>query len=399
MANKEHVKLIKKSIEEWNGWRKKHPEERPDLRDADLSGADLSGANLFNTDLSGANLYKAYLYKASLWEADLKEARLSGADLYKANLYNAFLVGANFSEVDLRGTYLFEANLSRANLYKANLRDAILVRANLYKANLSEADLGRANLFEANLSEANLSEADLSGANLYNTDLSDAKLPNASIERASLVETNLKKADLKNCRIYGISVWNVKLDKATIQSDLIITKKEEPIITVDNLEVAQFIYLLLNNQKIRHVIDTITSKVVLILGRFTPKRKAILDAIRNELRKHDYLPVLFDFEKPSSRNTQETVTILARLARFVIADVTSPKSIPQELVGIVESLPSLPVQPILTHGSKPWDMYDHIKSYPWVLKIHKYKNQKDLLPSLWEKVINPAEEMLLEAKK
>jgi len=359
MANKEHVKLIKKSIEEWNGWRKKHPEERPDLRNADLSGA-----NLYNTDLSQANLYKAYLYKASLWEAYLKEARLSGADLYKANLYNAFLVGANFSEADLRGTYLYEANLSRANLYKANLRDAFLL-----------------------------------GANLYNTDLSDAKLLNASIERASLVETNLKKADLTNCRIYGISVWNVKLDKATVQSDLVITKKEEPIITVDNLEVAQFIYLLLNNQKIRRVIDTITSKVVLILGRFTPKRKAILDAIRNELRKHDYLPVLFDFEKPSSRNTQETVTILARLARFVIGDVTSPKSIPQELVGIVESLPSLPVQPILTHGSKPWDMYDHIKSYPWVLKIHKYKNQKDLLPSLWEKVITPAEEMLLEAKK
>ena len=39
-------------------------------------------------------------------------------------------------------------------------------------------------------------------------------------------------------------------------------------------------YLLLNNEEIRHVIDTITSKVVLILGRFMPERKAILDAIR-----------------------------------------------------------------------------------------------------------------------
>jgi len=49
--------------------------------------------------------------------------------------------------------------------------------------------------------------------------------------------------------------------------NLIITDDNEPTITVDNLEVAQFIYLLLNNQKIRDVIDTITSKVVLILGR------------------------------------------------------------------------------------------------------------------------------------
>jgi len=54
---------------------------------------------------------------------------------------------------------------------------------------------------------------------------------------------------------------------------LIITPPNEPEITVDNIEVAQFIYLMLYNQKIRDVIDTITSKVVLILGRFTPERK------------------------------------------------------------------------------------------------------------------------------
>jgi hypothetical protein len=72
-----------------------------------------------------------------------------------------------------------------------------------------------------------------------------------------------------------------------IQSDLIITDWFDPIIVVDNIEIAQFLYLLLNNQNIRHVIDTITSKVVLILGRFTPERKAILDAIRDELRKRN----------------------------------------------------------------------------------------------------------------
>jgi hypothetical protein len=83
---------------------------------------------------------------------------------------------------------------------------------------------------------------------------------------------------------------------------LIITPSNEPEITVDNIEIAQFIYLLLNNQKIRDVIDTITSKVVLILGRFTPQRKAVLDALREELRRRDYLPILFDFDKPASRD-------------------------------------------------------------------------------------------------
>ena len=157
------------------------------------------------------------------------------------------------------------------------------------------------------------------------------------------------------------------------------------------LEVAQFIYLLLNNRKIRDVINTITTKVVLILGRFSPERKIVLDAIRDKLRTCDYLPVLFDFNEPANRDSHETVTTLARLARFIVADITDPKSIPQELVSIAETLPSVPIQPLLQCGGEPWGMYDHIKRYPWVLRIHKYSGLDDLLASLEHKVIAPAE--------
>ena len=95
-----------------------------------------------------------------------------------------------------------------------------------------------------------------------------------------MVETRFVRTDLTGCRIYGISAWNLDLED-TKQTDLIITPADEPAITVDNLEVAQFVYLLLlNNEKIRDIINTITTKTVLILGRFTPERKAILDALR-----------------------------------------------------------------------------------------------------------------------
>jgi hypothetical protein len=96
------------------------------------------------------------------------------------------------------------------------------------------------------------------------------------------------------------------------------SRADEPQITVDNIEVAQFVYLMLNNQKVRDVIETITSKVVLILGRFTDERKAVLDALREELRKHNYLPILFDFDVPATRDITETVSLLARMARFII---------------------------------------------------------------------------------
>src|SRR6266487_1722991 len=222
-----------------------------------------------------------------------------------------------------------QPDLSDANLYQANL-----YQANLYQANLSKANLHEANFYQANLHEANLSEASLGYAHLTYANLSKADLSKADLRRSSLVDTNLSYATLTNCSVYGISVWNVQTEGA-IQDDLVITRRDEPIITVDNLDLAQFIYLLLNNKKIRDVIDTITSKVVLILGRFTEERKVILDALRDELRKHDYSPVLFDFEKPTSRSITETVRTLAHLARFIIADITDAKSIPQQLILIV----------------------------------------------------------------
>jgi hypothetical protein len=109
--------------------------------------------------------------------------------------------------------------------------------------------------------------------------------------------------------------------------------RTSPTITVDNIEVAQLIYLMLHNEKIPDVTDALTSKVVLILGRITDERKAVLDALREELRRRNYLPILFDFNVPAARDITETISLLARMARFIIADLTDPSSIPKELEG------------------------------------------------------------------
>jgi hypothetical protein len=79
------------------------------------------------------------------------------------------------------------------------------------------------------------------------------------------------------------------------------------------------------------------------------------------------------------------------LARFIIADISDPKSIPQELASVVPTLPSVPVQPLLQAGYEPWGMYDHIKRFPWVLPLVKYENQQSLLRDLEPKVLGPAE--------
>ena len=173
----------------------------------------------------------------------------------------------------------------------------------------------------------------------------------------------------------------------------------EPTIKIDNIEVAQFIYLLLHNEKIRDVIDTITSKVVLILGRFTDTRKPVLDAIREELRRSDYLPVLFDFEKPANRDLAETVSTLAHMARFIIADITDAKSIPAELELIVPQLLSVPVMPVILKSDYEYALFERIMRFPNVLEPYQYENQEALLASVGENVIKPAEEKADELKK
>src|SRR6266699_1899693 len=243
--------------------------------------------------------------------------------------------------------------------------------------------------------QPDLSDANLYQANLYQANLYQANLSKADLRRSSLVDTNLSYATLTNCSVYGISVWNVQTEGA-IQDDLVITRRDEPIITVDNLDLAQFIYLLLNNKKIRDVIDTITSKVVLILGRFTEERKVILDALRDELRKHDYSPVLFDFEKPTSRSITETVRTLAHLARFILADITDPSSIPQELYAIVPTL-AVPVLPLLEASKREYSMFDDLRrTYHWVLPVYQYTDLASLYLSLEENVINHAEQKAKE---
>jgi hypothetical protein len=379
MANDEHVAILKKGVAAWNKWRGENPDIRPDLSGVDLSGVDLNWAKLHAANLSGANLSEATFSGANLSWADLNWAKLCEATFGGADLTSATLRGAN-----LRGAYLIRARLYEAHLSGATLSRAKLLEANLYGANLSGADLQRADLSAASLSEAKLYKANLTGT---------------CLQRATLVDTDLTGADLTGCRIYGASAWNLKLE-GTKQQDLVITPEDEPAVTVDNIEVAQFIYLMLNNQKVRDVIDTITSKVVLILGRFTPVRKPMLDALRDELRKpgRGYVPVVFDFEKSRSQTTVETVTLLARMARFVIADLSDAKSVLQELQAIVPNSPKLAVQPVIISAQEEPGMFDSIEIYRSVAKTYRYDDLAQLTANLDKWVIRPAEAKVSELR-
>jgi len=144
----------------------------------------------------------------------------------------------------------------------------------LWGANLSRARLTGANLRGADLIHANLSSAVLSWANLSSAVLIKAILIEAKLYGATLVETDLTDADLTGCHVYGISAWNLDLER-TKQQNLVITAGG-PTVTVDNIEVAQFIYLLLGNEKIRDdVVDVRRFAEQLRLGAPTRSRLSL----------------------------------------------------------------------------------------------------------------------------
>jgi Pentapeptide repeats (8 copies) len=350
MAHQEHLDLLKQGSTAWNAWRVQHKEVRPDLSELDLREANLR--------------------EADLHEADLSDVDLSKADLSRTNLNGAHLSGADLSGANLREAYLIQADLSGANLSDTNLRWANLHFANLSKANLQQADL----------SEATLSYANLNGANL---------------NRTILVGTNLAYAILTDCSMYGISAWDVQLEGA-VQFNLTITPFDQPIITVDNLKIAQFIYLLLNTKELRDVIHTLTTNSILLLGRFPPERKAVLDAIRDALRQNNYLPIFLDCMKPARRDITESIATLAQLARFVVADLTDAKSILQALKTIVPKLPSVPIQPLILTSQHEYGMFEQFMRYPWVLPVYCYTDEVNLLKLFEENVIAPAEQKVKE---
>jgi hypothetical protein len=137
---------------------------------------------------------------------------------------------------------------------------------------------------------------------------------------------------------------------------------------------------------------------VLILGRFSEDRKPVLDAIRDELRNHDYLPIMFDFDPTTNQTIIETVKTLAGMSRFVVADITDARSVPQELLIIDTHCRTVAVRLIKKRGEPEYGMLD-FRNSPWFVKgRYEYENAEELIASIQENVLGPAEAKVKELR-
>jgi hypothetical protein len=150
----------------------------------------------------------------------------------------------------------------------------------------------------------------------------------------------------------------------------------------------------LDGAEVSRMLSDIAQRSVLILGRFTERRKVVLDAIKKALvtPPHQYVPILFDFEKPGDRDLIESILRFAAVSRFVIADLSDPKSVPAELQAIVPQFPSLPVVPIIEASQREYPVADNILRRASVTNpVVKYRDETHLLDILGEQVLARAE--------
>jgi len=167
--------------------------------------------------------------------------------------------------------------------------------------------------------------ADLSGISLtgpLGVNLANANLIGSDLTNSTLIQANFHEANLGGANLTG-----AKLARAQLPARL--------------SSIVGFMDFRHGTSKWTTTpLQTASRKAVLILGRFSDKRKPELEAIRDWLRKKDFIRILFDFNNPS-KDFSDTIRILGGLSRFIIADLTAPRSVPMELQELRGRLPVL----------------------------------------------------------
>ncbi|UOY00188.1 pentapeptide repeat-containing protein [Blastococcus sp. PRF04-17] len=213
----------------------------------------------------------------------------------------------------------------------------------------------------------------------------------ADLRYASLVKCRLEGARLVDVQVYGASTWAVTTDESTEQDLVVVRNRRTAPLRTNDLHTAQLLALMLDGSGVRQVLDTVTSKLVLLLGSFAPAEKSVLDALRADLQRLGYVAVLFDFERPSARDYAETVVVLAGLSRFVVADFTNAKEVRSEILDVRRQYRFVPVVPIARSGIElPLTLINSLTLEDIDLLV-RYDDVDDLLQKLPADVVVPAE--------
>jgi hypothetical protein len=240
------------------------------------------------------------------------------------------------NRLDFSGMNLSNVFIQRAFAEGLNLRDSIFEDAHFEEGDFSGANFSGATFRNTKFNKTILTRA------IFD----DATFVNCSLNRVNLVEASFLVKEITETVVYGLSAWDMAISDESKQSKLVIEKTYELYsdlvaqgkvpMTVDDIELAQFIHYLGNHKKMRDTLNILSEMGVLLLGRFKDGGLERLYTLRELLKGKGYMPMIFDFDRPDSSSLIDTVVTMAGLAKFVVADLSGP-SVGQELSAILSS--------------------------------------------------------------
>jgi len=370
----------------------------------DLRGLWLAGGFLRGFDLRRAKLDRANLERADLAGVHLERASLTGAHVRYANLSNVHAERVDLSGADFRGATLAQGDFRHATARPGTSGlGTSFIHGNLRGANFTGATLDEARFSSANLTEARFDHAEMRGA----------LLDDAILDSTSLIGTKLGGA-----HVYGTFIRRVKTDETTDQTALfldvhVVWERDRPrrrrpsrsgldlieFTEVNDIRLAQFHDIVDEAGSVGKLLAATTRRVVLILGRFLPRQKRVLEALAEALRARGKIAVIFDFPSPDNREISDTVRFIAGMAQFIVVDMTKASSVPLELQATIPEL-MIPVVPIVQSGHPIFSMFaDLQRRYFWIQRPVSYESVKQLVAHVDEAIIIPAQEAEREIKE
>jgi hypothetical protein len=226
-------------------------------------------------------------------------------------------------------------NLSRASLYRAfaeglNLRNAEFEGSHVEEGDFSRADF-RGQPFAVPRSTRQSSRVQTSTARHLST---------GNLNRVILVGALFRVKEITETAVYGIAAWDLVTSDEMKQSKLLIEKTYEFYsdliqqgkiqMTVDDIELAQFVYYLNDRKKMRDTLNILNDKGVLLLGRFKDGGLERLYSICEWLQRKGYMAMIFDFARPDNLSLSETVVTMASRSKLILVDLPGA-SVPAEL--------------------------------------------------------------------
>ncbi|MGP1347359.1 MAG: pentapeptide repeat-containing protein [Phycisphaerales bacterium] len=320
-------------------------------RSAIISGVYVTNITFFQSDFVDLVAHNSWIV----------DAKFTGNN----SIINSYLQGSNLSGINGRGVCFRGTRFSHSDITHCRFSPLVLEILSRYT-----------------ISPGTAPQAEEKSVSIGRTDFSGCQINDCDLSYSNFTRADLSGADISDSRIYGANFTDIVATGLRQRSLNISPEDEWPAVSVDNVHIASLMRLVLDNKELGQIIDSLGSKTVLLLSRFSDGFAPELQMMREVLAENDLVPLIFDFDPPARKSNLQTIKIMASIARFAIVNISDPRSVPFEIAAI-EDIPKFPTQLIIREGEEPFGMLDGL-----------YQDRPNIYPPIAYRSVDHLRELL-----